>query len=297
MQRYYLCRSKKQIYLMSYMNRFIYLLFGVALLSSCAETYNVEGSTSVSSLDGSKLYLKALKNKEIKNIDSCEVVHGQFHFSGVLDTVRMATLFMDDESIMPVVLEEGAITVKLDNARQKVGGTPLNDKLYTFLDKHNQLENQMVELSHKQSQMMLDGIEEDQINETLSREAETIAKEEDKLVTDFIVDNFDNVLGPGVFMMLTSGFRYPILTPQIEDIMSKATDKFKNDPYVKEYYQTACENEAKMQGLDSEDEDVANSPESAPSSQLPALGSQTPTLGVQTPTLDTPAAKENAARP
>ena len=250
MQRYYLCRSKKQIYLMSYMNRFIYLLFGVALLSSCAETYNVEGSTSVSSLDGSKLYLKALKNKEIKNIDSCEVVHGQFHFSGVRDTVRMATLFMDDESIMPVVLEEGAITVKLDNARQKVGGTPLNDKLYTFLDKHNQLENQMVELSHKQSQMMLDGIEEDQINETLSREAETIAKEEDKLVTDFIVDNFDNVLGPGVFMMITSSFRYPILTPQIEHIMSKATDTFKNDPYVKDYYKAATENEARMQGLD-----------------------------------------------
>lgn len=250
MQRYYLCRSKKQIYLMSYMNRFIYLLFGVALLSSCAETYNVEGSTSVSSLDGSKLYLKALKNKEIKNIDSCEVVHGQFHFSGVLDTVRMATLFMDDESIMPVVLEEGAITVKLDNAGQKVGGTPLNDKLYTFLDKHNQLENQMVELSHKQSQMMLDGIEEDQINETLSREAETIAKEEDKLVTDFIVDNFDNVLGPGVFMMITSSFRYPILTPQIEHIMSKATDTFKNDPYVKDYYKAATENEARMQGLD-----------------------------------------------
>ena len=250
MQRYYLRKNKKQIYLMSYMNRFIYLLFGVALLSSCAETYNVEGSTSVSSLDGSKIYLKALKNKEIKNIDSCEVVHGQFHFSGVLDTVRMATLFMDDESIMPVVLEEGAITVKLDNARQKVGGTPLNDKLYTFLDKHNQLENQMVELSHKQSQMMLDGIEEDQINETLSREAETIAKEEDKLVTDFIVDNFDNVLGPGVFMMITSSFRYPILTPQIEHIMSKATDTFKNDPYVKDYYKAATENEARMQGLD-----------------------------------------------
>lgn len=232
------------------MNRFIYFLFGAALLSSCAETYNVDGSTSVSSLDGSKLYLKALKSNEIKKIDSCEVVHGQFHFSGVLDTVRMATLFMDDESIMPIVLEEGAITINLDNARQKVGGTPLNDKLYAFLDKHNQLENQMVELSHKQSQMMLDGIDEDEINETLSKEAETIAKEEDKLVTDFIVDNFDNVLGPGVFMMITSSFRYPILTPQIEHIMSKATDTFKNDPYVKDYYKAATENEARMQGLD-----------------------------------------------
>ena len=43
-----------------------------------------------------------------------------------------------------------------------------------------------------------------------------------------------------------------MLTPQIEDIMSKATDKFKNDPYVKEYYQVATENMAKMQGLEPE---------------------------------------------
>ena len=51
-------------------------------------------------------------------------------------------------------------------------------------------------------------------------------------------------------MMITSGYRYPILTPQIEDIMSKATDKFKNNPYVSDYYKTATENEARMQGLD-----------------------------------------------
>ena len=157
---------------------------------------------------------------------------------------------MDDESIMPVVLEAGEITIRIDNASQKVGGTPLNDKLYEFIDKHNQLDNQMNELAHKQSQMMLDGIDEATINEKLSIEAAKIAKEEDQLVTSFIVDNFDNVLGPGVFMMITSGYRYPILTPQIEDIMSKATDKFKNNPYVRDYYKTATENEARMQGLD-----------------------------------------------
>ena len=58
------------------------------------------------------------------------------------------------------------------------------------------------------------------------------------------------MLGPGVFMMITSGYQYPILTPQIEDIMSKATEKFKNDPYVSDYYKTATENEARMQGLE-----------------------------------------------
>ena len=232
------------------MHKILFAFATMALMASCAKSYNVQGSSSISSLDGSKLYLKAVKNNELKSIDSCDIVHGQFHFSGILDTVRMANLFMDDQSLLPVVLEEGEIVIKIDNAAQSVGGTPLNDKLYKFIDKHKQLDNRMSELSHKQSQMMLEGVDELTINEKLNAEAEKIAAEEDKLVTSFIVENFDNVLGPGVFMMITSGFNVPVLTPQIEDIMSKATEKFKNDPYVKEYYQVASENMAKMQGLD-----------------------------------------------
>jgi len=231
------------------MNRIIYALLFGSLLASCAESYSVQGSSSVSALDGSKLYLKAIKNNELKNIDSCEVVHGQFRFAGLLDTVRMANLFMDDESIMPVVLEKGEISIKIDNASQTVAGTPLNEKLYEFIDFHNQLDNQMAELSHKQSQMLLDGIDESVIDQQLTIEAAEIARREDSLVTNFIVDNFDNVLGPGIFMMITSSYRYPVLTPQIEDIMSKATPKFKSDPYVRDYYQVATENQARQTGM------------------------------------------------
>lgn len=236
----------------------------LALLTSCASSYNVEGSSSITALDGSKLYLKAIKNNEFKNIDSCDVVHGEFHFTGLLDTVRMASLYMDDESIMPVVLEKGEITIKLDNARQVVGGTPLNDSLYKFIDKHNQLANQMNELSHKQSQMMLEGIDEAVIDRQLRAEAARIAQEEDQLVMKFVEANFDNVLGPGVFMMITSQYRYPILTPQIEDIMSKATKRFKEDPYVKDYYQTAQENEKRMNGLGEQPQDAATPATPAP---------------------------------
>ena len=247
------------------MNKSIYTIVAVvaALLTSCASSYNVRGTSSVSALDGSKLYLKAVKNNDLKNIDSCEVVHGEFQFAGLLDTVRMVSLFMDDESIMPLVLEEGDIVIRIDNAVQSVSGTPLNDSLFVFIDKHNQLTNRMSELGHRQSQMMLDGIDENQINRQLNAEADLIAAEEDRLVTKFICDNFDNVLGPGVFMMITSQYRYPILTPQIEDIMSKATEKFKSDPYVHEYYQAAQENEARMNGTkDMDDADVAPLPDS-----------------------------------
>jgi hypothetical protein len=259
-----------------YMKKSLLLCATAAILSSCVSSFSVQGSSSVSSLDGNKLYLQTIKNNELKCLDSCDVIHGQFSFNGVLDTVRMASLYMGDESLMPIVLEGGEITIKIDNASQTVGGTPLNEKLYKFLDKHKQLDNQLAELSHKQSQMLLDGIDENTIEEQLSAEAAKIAAEEDKLVTTFIVENFDNVLGPGVFMMMTSSYKYPILTPQIEDIMSKATSKFKDNPYVKDYYQTANENEAKMQGLEPGQATEPSVPQT-PSPQQPQL-----------PTLNTP---------
>lgn len=231
------------------MSRILYALITVLALTSCAESYNIQGSSSISSLDGSKLYLKAFKDKELKNIDSCDVVHGKFRFAGLLDTVRMASLFMDDESIMPIVVEKGEIEIRLDNASQKVSGTPLNDKLYEFIILHTQLTNEMNELSHKQNQMILEGIDENVINQQLSMEAAVIAQREDSLVTNFIVDNFENVLGPGVFMIMTSNYPYPVLTPQIEDIMSKAPKSFKEDSYVKEYYQAANDIQARQNGL------------------------------------------------
>ena len=67
-------------------------------------------------------------------------------------------------------------------------------------------------------------------------------------MTAFIGENFDNVLGPGVFFMMTAGPRYPELSPGIEDIMRKATDKFKNNPYVSDYYRKAQQNQAIMNG-------------------------------------------------
>ena len=217
------------------MNKILYMFILVAAASSCASSYNVQGSSSISALDGSKLYLKALKDSEVKNIDSCE---------------------------------EGDITIKIDNASQSVGGTPLNDSLYKFIDKHNQLSNRMNELSHRQSQMLLDGIDEMEIDRKLSAEANAIAAEEDELVTKFVINNFDNVLGPGVFMMITSQYRFPVLTPQIEDIMSKATDKFKNDPYVKDYYKTAQENEARMNGMNETVQPQADTMPSQPATPL-----------------------------
>jgi hypothetical protein len=222
----------------------------MAVLTSCAESYSIQGTSSVSSLDGSKLYLKTVKDQELKNMDSCDVVHGKFRFTGLLDTVRLATLYMDEQSLaMPVVVESGEIEIHIDNTGRNVTGSPLNEKLYQFINRHDQIGNELNELSHKQSQMLLEGIDEDGINRQLSAEAARLAQQEDSLVTNFIVENFDNVLGPGVFMMVTANYDVPIFTPWIEDILSKASDNFKNDPYVKQYVEAAEHNQNIMNGM------------------------------------------------
>jgi len=218
-------------------------------------------------LDGRMLYLKVYKNSELKAVDSCDVVHGQFQFNGNLDSIRMATLFMDDRSIMPVVLENGEITIKIDNLQQRVSGTPLNEKLFDFIEKYNQLENLVGELGHKHSQAIMNGEDENSINSRLAKEASSIAQREDKLITTFITENFDNVLGPGVFFMMTAGYRYPELQPWIEDIWSKATDRFKNDSYVRDYYEKAKQNEAIMNGTATPDAPVP--PASVPAAEAP----------------------------
>ena len=219
------------------MKKLILIATLVATLTSCADSYVIEGSSSVPQLDGSKLYLKVLKDKELTNMDSCEVVHGKFRFSGSIDTTQMASLFMGNQSIMPLVVEKGHISIHIDNAQQKVTGTTLNEKLYDFLEKHDQLNNRMKELDHRYSQMLLDGVDEDEINRTLTAESAVIVRQEDSLVTNFVVDNFENVLGPFVFVQMSSS------VPQIEHIMSKAPETFKRRADVEEFYKIATGDE------------------------------------------------------
>ena len=254
------------------MNRLLLAIISLMGLASCANTYNIQGSSNVSTLDGRMLYLKILKDNDFKKIDSCDVVHGQFHFTGSFDSVRMASIFMDDESVLPLVLESGDISILFDNTQQTVSGTPLNDELFRFFSRWNQLRSEQLELVHRHDQAIMNGSDIAQVVNELNAESIRLSAQEDSLVTTFVTENFDNVLGPGVFMMVTVGNRYPQLTPWIEDIMSKATDNFKNDAYVKNYYETARENQEIMNGL-----------RDAPQVQQPLPAQQPPVTPAPTP--------------
>ena len=140
------------------------------------------------------------------------LVTGSFRFQGTEpDSSVMACLFLGDESIMPVALDGSALTVKLDAAERKVTGSALNDTLFAFIARKAELDARVAELPRRESRMILDGMDHDEILRLLNTEAVVLSEQENALVSKFIKDNMHNCLGPGVFMIVTSNFPYPIL--------------------------------------------------------------------------------------
>ena len=226
--------------------KLIYTVIIMLVFTSCVSEYQIQGSSSVSRLDGKMLFVKVPQGNDMMNVDSAEVVHGMFKMQGEIDTTMIASLYMDDQSIMPLVMEKGSIEIQIDNARITVKGTPLNEKLYDFVGKKSSLDDRAYEVERMESRMIMDGHSMDVEEKEINKEREKLTNEMNELVKTFIQDNYENVLGPGVFLMLCNGFPYPLLTPLMEEIVEKAPDSFKNHSLIKEYVEVARENMQKM---------------------------------------------------
>ena len=143
---------------------------------------------------------------------------------------------------MPLVLEDGKIEVSISNTQLAAKGTLLNDRLYEFIEKRNALELQIEERDRKEARMVLDGANLEDVHKELAKEGEALVEEMNNYVKQFIIDNNENVLGPSVFMMMCSTLPYPVMTPQIEDIMRTAPLAFKQNQLIKEFLSKAKEN-------------------------------------------------------
>lgn len=227
---------------------YIFATIVAAAFTSCATSYNIHGNANSSDADGGILYLKVLSPKDLEyvNLDSAEIVHGEFHFSGNVDSVRMAAVCTDRTALFPIVVEGGDVKINDSSTGLTFGGTPLNDELYGFYKTYSQMLSDLSDLDRRPTQAILNGEELDEM--TLQRDFEILNMRMDSLVTGFIKANFDNVLGPGVFMLTTQNYQYPVLEPWIEDLMSKATEAFKSDAYVRMYIEKAHEIEKRLNG-------------------------------------------------
>lgn len=233
------------------MDRILLILSSLLLFTSCAEQYNIAGNSNIACLDGRMLYLRVSsvdKDGEHRAVqqtslsvclDSCKVVHGKFSFEGDVDSARMAMLYTGNQCVMPLVLENGNLSIQVDNALQRVSGGPLNDQLYNFFKKRTRLDNELWELQQSTIRMMREGQSPLEIQRKVGKKMRQLAKKTEELETKFVMDNYNNVLGPGFFRLLCSQYPSPIMTEQIQHIVSSAPSHFLNDPFVNAYVRQA----------------------------------------------------------
>ena len=224
-----------------------FLLCLVALFSSCSKKYKIEGVSSVSLLDGKMLFIKVLSGNQLVNIDSAEVVHGNFQMKGCVDSTMFGSLYMDEDCIMPLVIENGNIDIQIDNSGINVSGTPLNDCFYEFINKKTSLDDRAYEVEREESRMIMDGRDLDSIHLEIENKRRKISEEMNELAKSFIQANYENVLGTGVFIMLCNSMPYPILTPMMKEVVDNAPKSFLNHPVVKELLIVAEDNRQQMQ--------------------------------------------------
>lgn len=225
------------------MNRLLPLLSLLIVLTSCGKQYKIEGSSSINRLDGKMLFVKTLQdNGEWTVVDSAEIIHGMFTMKGKIDTVLFAALFMNDDNIMPLVVESGNVKISIAYDNVDANGTPMNNALYEFIHKKNDYDSKIEELESKEARMVMEGVGLKDIYEEINKEGEALTKASGEYVKKFISDNYETILGPNIFAILCSSLPYPVMTPQIEDILKDAPYTFKNHRLVKEFTNKAKEN-------------------------------------------------------
>lgn len=208
-------------------------------ITSCTDKYSIAGSALQTLYGAQFAYLRSPDNNKV-NVDSCEIVHGNFQMRGPLDSIQCVNLVLGD-IVMPVVLEQGEIKVSMDNSQLRVGGTPLNDRLFSFLTTRDSLTMMLMELPNKEAHMIVEGYSQYDIATQLGEEEVTLRSQMDKLETSFVSDNYDNVLGVTWFLNMcvaeSNRYGYPTTTPQIDELYGRAPDDFRNNPKIVDFMQ------------------------------------------------------------
>lgn len=214
----------------------------IACFFSCAKGYRIMGESNVSRLEGKTVTLMTSEDNVWRMLDSCEVLHGKFRMAGKADSTLIATLFLDGNPIMPLIVEPGRMEVVISNIHLGVSGTPLNDSLYSFIARKYKLDFRAMELERLESQMIMNGYGEAEIQAHLDSAYQVLSDEMQTLVCGFIGDNFHNVLSLCGFSMLCNGLPYPIITPLIQSVIDDAPQVFLDHPSVSAFLEMARDN-------------------------------------------------------
>jgi len=146
----------------------VYLLVVIIVLSSCKQSFVIEGYVDNVTFWESKVYLVALDGPISKRVDSTLAVNGNFRFEIPADSmevriVRIAPKYPEMVEDLVVVAEPGTMNVKLGN-KSFGRGTPINDRLQHWKERKGMFDSIQWSLLRQKREMVLSPLEKDSLD-------------------------------------------------------------------------------------------------------------------------------------
>jgi len=127
------------------------------------------------------------------------------------------------------------LLLQVDNYAQTVTGGPLNDRLSEFMTQRARFDNELWELDRMANRMIFNGKTMASVVELLEPKRRDLLDKIEKLEIKFVLDNANNVLGEGYFLLLTEQQPFPMMTKQLLEIVQNAPASFRKHPSVRSY--------------------------------------------------------------
>lgn len=206
-------------------------LFSVLIASGCSRNYRMDGNVELYGFDGEKLYLVTHENDVFTVVDSCCVRHGHFSMKGKADSTVFAVLCHGFEPVLPLFIERGRMQVRIAPTDLQVKGTRLNDQLYEFLERKNDIDNRYEDILQRSSYFT------NRVNPSVSYDdsLKSVVSEAEDYIFGFVRKHYTDPLGVCVFMMMCDGMAMREPTPLIRRILDNAPAKFLGNRSISNY--------------------------------------------------------------
>ena len=215
------------------MRNILFTLFAIFALFACAPTegYKISGTYKGAPENG-KIYLAQLTTSSIDYIDSVEIKNGCFEFKGEQNEPIVRFIFYPlaegGEDIIPIVLENGKISVEINRDNTTVTGTKLNNAMQSYKD-------QIQDVSRRAEQTFfsisnIDNLPQEK-SDSLQIAAEKLSNEMSQILFNHISANIENPIG--AFIISTSG---PMCDPvQLCGIIDSVPETYRDERFTQFY--------------------------------------------------------------
>lgn len=200
-------------------------------VTGCVRSYTMEGNVELYGFDGEELYLVTHENDVFRVVDSCYVRHGHFSMSGKTDSTVFAVLCHGFEPVLPLFIERGRMQVHIAPSNLQVKGTKLNNQLYEFLDRKNDIDNRYEDILQRSQYIT------NMFNPSVSLDdsLRAVVNEAEDYIYGFVKKHYTDPLGVCVFMMVCDGIAMREPTPLVRRILDSAPDKFLGNRSISNY--------------------------------------------------------------